>query len=174
MTDHDVQAITPDTLKTEFVEPATCVFSESAQGFLCATINGRLYPRVILTRALPLTQPDRFICISDTEKNELGILADIGAFPEDQQKLILNELSMRYFCPVIESIQKITEKMGNFYFDVTIKGKKKAFTVKDISKSIRMNGGNIDISDLDGNRYLIVDFDSIPAKSRRMLEPYIY
>lgn len=168
------QNITPDTLKTSYVSPETCVFSCSDNGFLEAEIDGLRYRRVILTRALPLTTPDRYVCISDVEKKELGIIEDIAAFSADQQKLIRDELDKRYFCPAISTIDGIREKMGQFYFDVHIGTKKKSFTVKDISKNIRMNGKEIDIIDVDANRYRILDFAAIPAKSRRKLEPYVY
>lgn len=166
--------ITPETLKTEFLTPAECEFTDSGSGFLGAVIRGETHKRVVLTRALPLTQPEEYLSVSDVERKELGIVERLSDFPEAQQKLMRAELSMRYYCPAIDSIESIKEKMGQFYFDVTIGGKKKSFTVKDISKSIRMNGEGIDITDIDANRYSIRDLRAIPAKSRRKLEPYIY
>ncbi len=166
--------ISPETLKTEFLDADNCEFFLAASGFLGARIRGEEYRRVILSRALPLTRPEEYICIADVEHKELGIVEKIDRFPPPQQKLIQSELSFRYYCPTIDSIESIEEKMGQFYFDVTIGGKKKSFTVKDISKSIRMNGAGIDITDIDANRYRIADLGAIPAKSRRKLEPYIY
>lgn len=168
------ETIKTETLETEFVSPETCVFFEAANGFLGVTLNGTRYGRVILTRALPLSAPDSYISISDVDKNELGIIRSVADFSETQQTLIKNELSVRYYCPVLSGIESIKEKMGHFYFDVTIGGKKKSFTVRDISKSIRMNDKHVDITDMDGNRYRINDLSAIPKKSRRMLEPYIY
>lgn len=170
----ELNTITPETLKTSFVTPEDCFFSQTAGGFLRAVIHGKEHKRVILSRALPLSAPERFICITDVDKKELGIIEDVSVFSEEQQRLINGELEMRYYCPVISSVDGIKEKMGQFYFDVTIGDRKKSFTVKDISKSIRMNGNNVDITDVDANRYRITDFEHIPAKSRRKLEPYIY
>ena len=121
--------ISPDTLKTEYVDPDSCVFSMTENGFLSLELNGEKYPRVFLTRSLPVTRPDDYICISDTEKNEIGIIQQTDAFSEDQQKLIREELAQRYFCPCITSIEAIKEKMGHFYFDVHIGEYKKSFTV---------------------------------------------
>ncbi|MBO5858893.1 MAG: DUF1854 domain-containing protein [Clostridia bacterium] len=166
--------ISPETLKAEYVSPEKCVFSINPNGFLAAEIDGKTYKRVILTRALPLSAPDEYICVSDIEKNEVGVIEKIAAFSPEQQKLINSELSQRYYCPVIEKIESIKEKMGNFYFDVVIGGIKKSFAVKDITKSIRQHGDAIDVTDIDGNRYRITDFDAIEAKSRRKLEPYLY
>ena len=64
--------------------------------------------------------------------------------------------------------------MGHFYFDVMIGEHKKSFTVKDLSKSVRQNGGHVDITDMDGNRYRIPALSEISPKSRRMIEPYLY
>ncbi len=110
----------------------------------------------------------------DVENNELGILENIGAFSEEQQAVIHKELALRYFTPVIQDILAIKEKMGHFYFDVTVDGKKKSFTVKDLSKNVRMHDNNIDITDIDGNRYRITDIKAISSRSRRKLEPYLY
>ena len=166
--------ISPETLKAEYVNPEKCIFSVNPSGFLAAEIDGKVYKRVILTRTLPLSLPNEYICISDIEKNEVGIIEKIADFSPEQQKLINTELSQRYYCPVIDKIESIKEKMGNFYFDVVIGGVKKSFAVKDITKSIRQHGDAIDVTDIDGNRYRITDFDSIEAKSRRKLEPYLY
>lgn len=166
--------ISPETLKTEYVLPEKCVFSLNPNGFLAAEIDGKVYKRVILTRSLPLSLPDEYICISDIEKNEVGIIKKIADFSKEQQELINSELSQRYYCPIINKIESIKEKMGHFYFDVLIGDTKKSFAVKDITKSIRQHGDAIDVTDIDGNRYRITDFESIEAKSRRKLEPYLY
>lgn len=171
---NDIDTISPETLKTEYLSPDSCEFFKSETGFTGAKIKGKTHGRVILKRAMPFASPSDYICITDPEKNELGIIEHIADFSDAQQELINSELSLRYFCPVITEISSIKEKMGQFYFDVTVKGKKRSFTVKDISKNIRMHGENIDITDVDGNRYRISDFSAISGKSRRKLEPYIY
>ncbi|MBQ4626303.1 MAG: DUF1854 domain-containing protein [Clostridia bacterium] len=171
---NEANTISPETLRTEYVSPETCVFSKNKNGFLAAIINGKEYKRVILSRSLPLSFPNDYICISDVEKNEIGIVEHMSEFSNEQQKLMDDELSQRYYCPVISSIESIKEKMGHFYFDVKIGEFKKSFTVRDISKSIRQHGDAIDLIDIDGNRFRIIDFASIPAKSRRKLEPYLY
>ena len=170
----NLQTISPETLATEYVSPRNCEFYETKNGFLGAKIDGTEYKRVILMRALPLTKPDEYICITDIDRNEIGIIEKISGFSADQQKLINDELSKRYFCPVITEIKSVKEKFGNFYFDVMIGDRKKNFTVKHLSKNIRYHGEGFDIMDIDGNRYNIPDYKKISGKSRRNLDPYIY
>lgn len=164
----------PETLKTEFVSPESCVFFETEFGFLGVKLGDKTYRRVILTRALPLSAPEQYLCISNVDKKELGIIEREDAFSPEQQALINKELSLRYFCPSITEIRSIKEKMGHFYFEVKIGEQEKSFTVRDISKSVRLHDGDVTITDMDANRYNIPDFASIPRKSRRILEPYIY
>ena len=64
--------------------------------------------------------------------------------------------------------------MGHFYFEVKIGEIKKSFTVKDLSKNVRTHNQNIDIIDIDGNRYRTEDLSAIAKRARRKLEPYLY
>ena len=168
------QTISPETLRTEYVTPDRCEFFASSSGFLGAKIDGTEYRRVILSRAMPLSMPDEYICITDVEKNEIGIIENAKAFDEAQYELIENELAQRYFCPVITEVKSVTEKFGNFYFDVMIGDFKKNFTVKNLTRNIRYHGKGFDLIDVDGNRYRIEDYEKITSKSRRKLEPYLY
>ena len=174
MSDKSGGVISPETLKTEYVSPAECVFFYVPGGFLGAKIKGEEHKRVILTRAMPLSMPGEYICITDVDKKELGIIESVSTFDDEQRKLIEAELDQRYFCPVITKIKSIREKFGNFYFDVLIGDYKKSFTVKDLSKSIRYHGKGFDLIDVDGNRYTVNDFEKTDSKSRRKLEPYLY
>ena len=167
-------SITPETLKTEYVKPENCTFFENGEYFLGMKLGGKEYKRVILTRAMPLNQPDKYICITDVERNELGVIEAVSDFPEEQQKLIEKELSQRYFCPEVTEITAIKEKMGHFYFDVMIGGYKRSFTIKDLSKNIRCKGDTVTLTDVDGNRFVIGNIGKINRKSRRKLEPYLY
>ena len=167
-------SITPETLKTEYVKPEGCTFFESGEYFLGMKLGEKEFKRVILTRAMPLRQPDKYICITDVERNELGVIESISDFPDEQQKLINKELSQRYFCPGVTEIISIKEKMGHFYFDVMIGDFKRSFTIKDLAKNIRCSGDEVTLTDVDGNRFVIGDIKKINRKGRRKLEPYLY
>lgn len=164
----------PAVFETRYLDPGSCVFSAGPGGFLAAVIDGEEHKRVIASRALPLTAPDGYICLTDTEKNELGIIRSLDDFGGEQRELLEKELSLRYFCPVIEAINGVKEKMGHFYFDVTVAGKSKSFTVKDLTKSVRYHGKGFDIIDVDGNRFRVEDYGKIPPKSRKKIDAYLY
>lgn len=167
-------SITPQTLKTEYVKPENCSFFGNGEYFIGMKLNGTEHKRVILTRAMPLKEPEKYICITDVNRNELGVIESVSDFPAEQQELIRKELSQRYFCPTVTEITAIKEKMGHFYFDVFIGDYERSFTIKDLSKNIRCAGNSVTLTDVDGNRFVIDDIGKINRKSRRKLEPYLY
>ena len=167
-------SITPETLKTEYISPAECEFFDYNGAFLGMRLKGTEYRRVVLTRAMPLNLPDSYVCVTDVDRKELGIIEHIADFPEDQQALLRKELDRRYFCPDITAITAIKEKMGHFYFDVKVGDYPMSFTIRDLSKNIRCTDSQIILTDVDGNRFLISDISRIDKKSRRKLEPYLY
>jgi hypothetical protein len=162
-------------LQTEFTPPASCRFYRNPQGFLGLEIGGKDYPRVQLSRSLPLTAPEEYLCVTDMKDNEIAVLERLTACSEEQQALLREELALRYFCPEVTQVKSIKEKMGSFYFDLSIGGFDKTVAVKDISKNLKqLSEKEIIITDADGNRYRITDVGKLQRKALRMIEPYLY
>ena len=174
VSNHSAASITPETLKTEYISPAECEFFDYNGAFLGMRLKGTEYRRVVLTRAMPLNLPDSYVCVTDVDRKELGIIEHVSDFPEDQQALLRQELDRRYFCPDITAITAIKEKMGHFYFDVKVGDYPMSFTIRDLAKNIRCTDEQIILTDVDGNRFMISDVGRIDKKSRSKLEPYLY
>ena len=153
---------------------SNCIFEKNENGFLLAGIDGQKPVRVKIVCTQPLTKPYEYVSVMSMEDEEYGIIENISDFDGEQRRLIEENIRQRYFCPVISEISSIKDKMGNFYFDVIINSKKKNFLVRDLTKNIRQYSNSITIIDTDGNRYLIDDINSVPKKSRRKLQPYLY
>lgn len=164
-----------EKLTLEYLNPDKCVFTRNEHGFITLCLDGKSLGRVKLTRAYPHKLPDDYIGVSDIEDNEIGMLKSLSELSADSRLCAENELSSRYFCPRIDEIKSIKEKMGSFYFDVKLGEREKSFTVKDISRNIRLTqNGSIMIFDVDGNRYEIPGYDKLKTKTKRLLEPYLY
>ena len=177
--------IEQNTLQTEFTPPDQLRFYRNPQGFLalekfpsgegCPEGGGVNYPRVQLRRALPFTDPTRWVCVADMDDNELALIEDIQAMGDHQRDLVCSELDLRYYYPVVTEIKSIKEKMGTYYFEVSIGGHEKNAAVKDISKNLRMlGGGTVVLTDVDGNRFMIPDVYAVKKKILRRLEAYLY
>lgn len=164
-----------DKLALTFLTPEETVLFQNENGFLMLTLSGEPKGRVNLKRSYPFSLPDEYICILSLSGDELGIIRDIKALDKASYEAAKAELESRYYCPEINAVNGIKEKMGHFYLDATVEGKKKNITVKDISKSIRIiRGDALLVVDMDGNRYIAEHFSSLDKKSRRLLESYLY
>lgn len=164
-----------DKLKIEFLNPENCVFRFNANGFLVLELNGEPRGRVKLIRAYPYSLTEQYICVHDLEDNEIGIIRDLNELDKDSAECAEKELDLRYYCPTVSAVKSIKERMGHFYFQTVVDGKEKNFTVRDITKNMRFISNNtLLIFDMDGNRYIIPEFEKIETKSKRILEPYLY
>ena len=157
------------------LDPKKCEFYVNANGFTALRMGERDVKRVKLARTQPYSAPFSYICVFDSEDNEIGIIKEVDELSEQSAELVKKELENRYYCPQVTQIISIKEKLGYFYFDVMIGGHKKIFAVKDISRNIKqLDENRIIIFDVDGNRYYIADIWSIDKNSRRKIEPYLY
>lgn len=167
--------IKDEVLAISFLSPDTCTFYINKNGFIALKTADVDYKRVRLVRTLPLRRPFEYISVTDMDKKEIGIIRDIREFTDSEKEIIERDLNDRYYCPEITEILSIKEKMGFFYFDVSINGYKKTFAVKDISRNIKqLESGAVMFTDADGNRFIIPDLNSVKSKSRRQIEPYLY
>lgn len=164
-----------DELTTEFTPVQDCHFYRNANGFLGLKLGDADYKRVQLSRALPFTAPDQYICVADMEGNEIAVLEQLDQFDSESRDLLDAELGIRYFHPVVTQVKSVKEKMGSYYLDIAIGDYKKTVTIKDITKNLKqLGGGKIVLTDVDGNRFLIPDIYKIHKKSLQQLEPYLY
>jgi hypothetical protein len=162
-------------LSIEFLDVSTCTFAFNENNFLIMSQNGESNGRVKLIRAYPFSLTEEYICVHDLEDNEIGIIKTLSELDDASKQACIKELDSRYYCPTVTTVKSIKERMGHFYFETIIDGKEKKFTVRDITRNLRYASENtLLIFDMDGNRYIIPEFEKIEEKSKRLLEPYLY
>jgi len=138
-------------------------------------LDGKSIGRVKLIKAYPYSLDDEYICVHDLDDNEIGIIRDLKKLNKSSYENAVKELKNRYYCPTVSAVKSIKERMGHFYFETVIDGKSKSFTVRDLTRNIRFSGENtLLIFDVDGNRYVVPEYEKIEQKSKRLLEPYLY
>jgi len=108
------------------------------------------------------------------ELKEIGIISNINVFDENQQKYIVNELSRKYFIPVIEAITSVKEKYGFSYWETKTNIGKIKFTVHDAFRNIlKINEDRIMVTDVNGNRYEIISLTGLDRQSFRKIELFL-
>lgn len=159
------------------LDASKCVFTPTEGGYLSLKYEDKEYERVKICRALPYKAPDEYICIIDKDGSEIGILRDIKHLSEANEANIRAELTKLYYCPSITKILSVKDRMGYQYYEVITNAGKREFALRDASRNIRYvnpeKRGAVQIRDIDGNRYLIDDFDSFDIQSRKKIEAFL-
>ena len=163
-----------------FMNPDETEFYQTEGGFTGLRYKGSDYRHVIFRRVMPVQLPLDYICVTDHENKEIGILKSVSSLREEQRDIVLQELDKRYYCPEIKEIKSIKDKLGYVYMELKLHHKNGAdfdrnCAVKDVNKNIRMLSENsIIIFDVDGNRYIVKSLSDLDKKSLRRLEPYMF
>ena len=159
------------------IDPSKAVFAPEKGGYLSLTYDGTEYKKIKLNRALPYRTPNEYICVSDKDGKEIGIIRNIDALSEEQKKIVINELDKLYYSPTITRIMSAKDRMGYMYFEVETAAGKRDFAVRDASRNIKFIDPDsktaVQIRDVDGNRYLIEDFMALDAASAKKIEAFL-
>lgn len=180
-----------DLAKITYLDPATSRFYRTPGGFpaLEAVLPKRGddleaaddetpvkqdLGRVWFHRCFPFETPDEYVSVLDRDGREYALIRDINEFSEEAREIIRAELDRKYLCPVIYAIFSLKEKLGYSYWKVATDRGRLEFTVHDTYRSIaRVGNGTLIITDVDGNRYRIDDYEKLDRPSYKKIELYL-
>lgn len=166
-----------DLLELRYLDKSNAQFKRTPGGFVSLKYKDVFYERVGVFRTFPFTDPDHYISIreSDDKAREIGIIKDMKKdLTKEAYELILEQLELRYFTPVIKKINDIKEEYGYAYFDVKT-------NFGDCKFAIHMNSGSVVtlsenrllIKDLDGNRFEIPELHKLSIGELKKLDLFI-
>ncbi|MDF2586295.1 MAG: hypothetical protein K0S41_136 [Anaerocolumna sp.] len=165
-----------DILELRYLTKDNCTFNRTEGGFVSLEYGEKKYDRVSVYRTFPFTQPDNYISIREPNEKarEIGIIKALTDLDKDQATMLLEQLQIRYFTPIITKIIDIKDEYGYAYFDVLTNYGACRFT-------IHMGGGSVVtltdtrllITDLDGNRFEIPDINTFSAIELKKLDLFI-
>jgi hypothetical protein len=150
-------------------------FNRSRTGPLNITLeDGSVVQDVHCVRLFPLSEPDNFVSVvrrEDGRSREIGVINKLKELTGEQQRLVRDDIKLRYFVPEIKDINKITTRHGLYEWDVVTGRGDKKFSLRSIRENIAVNDeGMIIITDLERCRYKITDCERLPAKARAELD----
>ncbi len=149
-------------------------FQRDAEGHLILLdVDGQCHIGVTALRLFPLTAPDEWISIINSDGQEVACLADLAQLPPDERELVSNELKRREFVP---EILRVRSTSGNYIpsqWEVDTDRGPTRFILQD-EKDIRQLGpSQVLILDAHGIRYLVHQLQALDPVSRRIIERYI-
>lgn len=163
----DVHRLTPENARIEQKGDFLVLFMKKEAGEECMG-------QIIVRLAFPFESKEEYLILTDEEGKDLGIIEKLSERSEEEQKALRREVEMRYFMPVIRSIDSIVEKYGSSVWKVRTDAGVFDFSVRDTYKSLIHLGKRMIVTDGDGNRYEIPDVTALSRKDRKKLELYIW
>ncbi len=134
------------------------------------TVIENLEPR----RLFPLSDPNHYIVLLDSNEKEVAMIRDITALDALSQKALLDCFREYYLIPKITQVLEVTDKFGVLRFKVMTDRGEISFHIRNRHSDIKNLGANrIIIRDADDNRYEIPDYTALDTRSRRLLFSYV-
>lgn len=130
-------------------------------------------------RALPVSDPDRFISIGYQDEHgwirEIGVLPDLRLLPPSDRDHVEAALRLRYFLHTVRQIVRLREDLGILLWEVeTDKGFREFSIGRDQSRVGLWGEHGRVVRDMDDNQYVIPDMRELDSRSRGMFNQHIY
>jgi ABC-type multidrug transport system ATPase subunit len=141
--------------------------------------NDQVFRGVFAVNLFPATSPEDYISLRvwtrDGEQQEIGILRNLNEWPAEAQRLVRSALDRRYFLQTIEGVDAISLELGHLHCDVRTPHGPRRFTMRWSQSQVQDFGerGKM-LLDLDDNRFLVPDVQTLPPKERELFQRYVY
>ena len=160
--------------EVQFLDPKRVKISRNQFAELEAVLpDGSVHAPVEPVRTFPLTQPDQYISLIDTDKNELGLIEDIKQLKKADRTVLAEELEKCYFMPKITKIHALTGRFGVTQWEAETENGSVSFDLRSRHDITSLDSGRVLIKDIDGNRYEIVNYYQLDPKSVALLETQV-
>ncbi|MCX5660514.1 MAG: DUF1854 domain-containing protein [Planctomycetota bacterium] len=141
---------------------------------LCVTIEGEVtHLGASFARLFPLSEPDRYFTLRGGDGKEVGLLVDARGLDAASLAGLAEELRRRYVVPQIQRVHGVKERFGTLEWSVTTDRGDCRFTTRGLRESVMQpTPGRYLLTDVDGNRYDVADYDALDATSRGFITRY--
>lgn len=165
-----------ELLEMRFITRENARFERTGGGFISLKFGDREYSRVGVYLTFPLTEPEEYISIreSDEKAKEIGLIEKLSSLEKDQQEMIREQIKLRYFMPTITKVLDIKDEYGYAYWNVVTSFGACRFTTRMSGDAVVVLGeSRLMVTDIDGNRYEIPDFYRLSVMERKKLDLFI-
>ena len=132
--------------------------------------SGETFESLEARRLFPVTRPDEYITMLNTEGVEVAVIRNIADLNEASRAAVTYSLNDYYLVPHIQRIISITEKYGTLHWVVETERGIKEFDIRNRNHDIKaFRSGCVRVRDSDDNRYIIDDYKSLDKHSRAQL-----
>ena len=141
-----------------YLNQDNAVFERTEGGFLSLSYEGKKWDRIQV----------------EERSHEIGVIKNIKEVDKKTRKMLLEQLNLHYFTPVIQKILDIKDEYGYAYFHVMTDRGECRFTINMGSNAVvRLSDCRLLITDLDENRFEIRDVFALSQKEQRKLDLFL-
>ncbi len=159
-----------DTSDVRVLDPQKLRLCRAAGVTLLSVDGEGSWSGVSVARAFPISDPDHYIGFLDSEGKDIGIVKDPSLLDADSRQVLLEDLEVRYFVPVVEQVVQVKEEFGSVYWTVETNRGRKEFVARNLKDSLlELPGNRVILTDIDGNRYEIPDIMKLNRKAQDIL-----
>lgn len=165
-----------ELLEMRLLDGSNACFSRTAGGFISLKTGDREYGRVGVYLTFPLTNPEEYISVRETDEKarEIGLIEKLSLFPGEQQEMLREQIRLRYFMPVIRKVLEVKDEYGYAYWNVvTTFGACRFTTQMSGDAVVHLSDSRLLVTDIDGNRYEIPDLYAMSVMERKKLDLFI-
>ena len=124
-----------------------------------------------LRRLFPLTDPDSFIGIFDSEGKEVCVLENLEGMDAPSRQILERELDSFYFTPALLRIRSLKLEASMWKWDVETQRGDVTFYLRGVRDSVHeVAPGRWQVYSVDGQRYEIKNIDELDTRSQNLFE----
>lgn len=126
---------------------------------------------VSLSRLFPLSEPEQWISVANSEGKEVGVLLDLHGLSRENYAIVQEALRRRYLVPQIIRITACRDRFDLTEWDLETDRGSITILLRHPQENIKQTlPGRFSLTDVEGNRYDIPDLDGLDRESRAWLE----
>ncbi|MBQ6162914.1 MAG: DUF1854 domain-containing protein [Clostridia bacterium] len=134
--------------------------------------SGEKFEALEPRRLFPVSGGNKYIALLDENGNNVAVIRDLDAFPQEEKEKVLSALEEFYNMPRILRFIKMTEKYRIWMWTAETDKGVITFEIRNHLTAVKpLFDGRILIKDANDNRYEIPKFDDLDKKSKKMLFP---
>ena len=170
---HETDDEHPEKRDNVNLKESLSLFRDSLGRLVLCDGEGREHSDVKPIRIFPISDPEHWVSICDAEGNEVICIEDLNQLPDQVRHILLEELGVREFLPIIRRIMWISSRFEPSEWQVETDRGETCFILNDEDDIHRLSFYRILIIDAHRIRYLIPDMRRLDSASRRVLSHYI-
>jgi len=160
-----------EAAQIRYLSPGDVVFTRTEGHMLNVKVGADEYKGVYIHCSFPQTNKRIYLSIRTVDNEEIGMIRSMDEFPEEMQRLLEEQVQLRYFAPEITKVLSVKEEFGYSYWEAETSSGLCRFTVREGGGNVKlMNANRLLIVDVDGNRFIIPYLDRLSDKEYKMVE----